>query len=119
MKLLADESVDRPIIARLRTDGHEVASIAEDSPGAGDAEILARAFAESVVLLSSDKDFGELVFRHRHQHAGVLLLRLAGLDEAAKCETVSRAIAEHGGDLPRSFAVLGPDLLRVRQDPVS
>ena len=43
MKLLADESEDRPIVLRLRSDGHEVASIAEDSPGIADDVVLARA----------------------------------------------------------------------------
>ena len=77
MKLLADESVDGPVIARLRRDGHEVAAIAEDSPGWRDEAVLARAKTEKRVLLTSDKDFGELVYRHRLPHDGVLLLRLS------------------------------------------
>ena len=78
MKLLADESVDWPIIARLRDDGHDVPAIAEDSPGLPDLGVLARAHAEGVVLITGDKDFGELVYRQKLPHAGVLLLRLAG-----------------------------------------
>jgi predicted nuclease of predicted toxin-antitoxin system len=61
MKLLADEGVDGPVVAWLRNDGHDVAWIAEDSPGVGDDAILARAYAEGVVLITSGKDFGELV----------------------------------------------------------
>lgn len=117
MRLLADESVDGPVIDRLRHDGYEVVSVAEESPGAGDDEVLARAYDEGVVLLSADKDFGELVYRHRRPHAGVLLLRLAGLEEAKKCESVSRAVAGHAADLPGAFSVLSSDSLRIRREP--
>lgn len=70
MKPLADGSVDWPITARLRDDGHDVPSIAEDSPGLADLEVLARAHADGVVLITGDKDFGELVYRQRLPHAG-------------------------------------------------
>lgn len=82
MKFLADESVDHPIIARLREDGHTVDSIAEESPGVRDEEVLARAVGEGMILLTGDKDLGELVYRGRLPHAGVLLFRLAGLTES-------------------------------------
>lgn len=70
MRLLADESVDGTVVARLRADGHEVAWIAEDAAGSPDDAVLARAFVEGVVLISADKDFGELVYRHRRPHNG-------------------------------------------------
>ncbi|MFO0926180.1 MAG: DUF5615 family PIN-like protein [Gemmataceae bacterium] len=117
MRLLADESVDGPVVAQLRADGHNIAWIAEESPGIPDDEVLARAYAEGKVLLSADKDFGELVYRHRRSHAGVLLLRLAGLDEAVKCDLVSRAVSEQGDELVGAFAVLTADALRIRRDP--
>jgi len=119
MRLLADESVDRPVIARLRSDGREVVAIAEESPGVGDDDVLARAYGEGVVLLTVDKDFDELVYRHRRPHAGVLLLRLAGLDEAAKCDLVARAVTERGADLADAFSVLGTDSLRIRREPTA
>lgn len=117
MKLLADESVDRPIVLRLRQDGHEVASIAEESPGIGDNDVLSRAYGEGIVLITADKDFGELVFRHKRPHAGILLLRLSGLSESEKCEMASRAIALHANDLQGAFCVLESDTLRIRREP--
>jgi predicted nuclease of predicted toxin-antitoxin system len=117
MRLLADESVDGPVVLRLRHDGHEVAWVAEDAPGATDDVVLARAYGEGAILLTSDKDFGELVYRQRRPHAGVLLLRLAGLDEASKGELVSRAIGERGADLAGAFSVLDGAALRIRKDP--
>ncbi len=60
MKFVADENVDLPIIARLRNDGHEVHAVVEMSAGIPDEEVLKQANQQGVVLLTGDKDFGEL-----------------------------------------------------------
>lgn len=65
MNLLADESIDRQIVERLRQDGHYVPFVAEMGPGIADDVVLARANQEGAMLLTVDKDFGELVFRQR------------------------------------------------------
>ena len=65
MKLCADESVDRQIIERLRSDGHEVHYIAELDPGVSDEVVLESANQQQAPLLTADKDFGELVYRQR------------------------------------------------------
>jgi predicted nuclease of predicted toxin-antitoxin system len=117
MNLLADEGVDFPIVCALRALGHRVPWIAEESPGISDAEILNRAAAEEVLLLTGDKDFGELVWRHRLPHAGVLLLRLSGLSESEKIQLVCRIITERAPQLVGNFSVLTPRELRIRQAP--
>lgn len=114
MNLLADENIDRGIVARLRADGHQVGWIAELSPSVPDEEVLRQAAAGGAVLVTEDKDFGELVYRRRLAHAGVLLVRLEGLDNPAKAEVVSQAVRDHGADLPGAFAVVSPDSVRVR-----
>jgi len=62
---LADESVDRQIVERLRLDGHRVAYVAEMSPGIMDEAVLTESRVSESVLITADKDFGELVFRQR------------------------------------------------------
>ena len=62
---LADENVDFPIIARLRELDYSVQSIAEDCPSLNDTQVLQWALERDAVLLTEDKDFGELVFRRR------------------------------------------------------
>lgn len=62
MNLLADESVDRQIVEQLRLDNHDVLYIAEMEVGIADEQVLAIANRENVLLLTADKDFGELVF---------------------------------------------------------
>ena len=63
MNLLADESLDYQIVYQLRQDGHVVWYVAEMDPGIADDLVLELANRESAVLLTADKDFGELVFR--------------------------------------------------------
>lgn len=79
MNFLADEGVERQIVDRLRSTGHDVHYTAESSPASSDDELLRLANDRGALLLTADKDFGELVFRMRRIHAGVVLLRLAGL----------------------------------------
>ena len=85
MRLVADESVEGPTVERLRRDGHVVIYVADLDPGIEDPDVLAVAWREQALILTADKDFGEIVFRRRHPHAGVLLLRLwdGDLDENA------------------------------------
>jgi len=115
VNLLADENVDRAIVDRLREDGHEVRYVAEMEPGISDDFVLDEARREGAVLLTADKDFGEVVWRQRHLTTGVVLIRLAGLPPARKAEIVSGVIREHGSELLQAFAVITPRAVRVRR----
>ena len=75
MRVLADENIDPDLVGWLRDQGHDVLSIREAARGAPDTRVLALAVEESRVLLTADKDFGELVFRHGLPATGVVLLR--------------------------------------------
>jgi predicted nuclease of predicted toxin-antitoxin system len=114
VKLLADEGVDAAIVARLRSDGHDVVYIAELSPGTNDEVVLHLANTDERVLLTTDKDFGELVFRLRQSAFGILLVRLPGLPSLNKADAVSEVIGEHGGEMAGAFTVLSPGLVRIR-----
>ncbi len=115
MKFLADESVDRPIVERLRQEGHQVLYVAELEPGIPDDAVLNLANQETALLLTTDKDFGELVFRQRLHMHGVVLICLAGVTPVRKAELVALAVREHLRELPRSFAVIMPGIFRVRR----
>ncbi|MCL4489624.1 MAG: DUF5615 family PIN-like protein [Chloroflexi bacterium] len=74
MKFLLDESADLPLAMFLRESGHDVTAIAHDYPQAlKDREVLAIAYREQRILLTNDRDFGELIFRQRLPHSGVVL----------------------------------------------
>lgn len=115
MNLLADESVDRQIVARLRQDGHRVCYVAEMEPGIPDDMVLASANREKALLLTADKDFGEVIFRQRLYTHGIVLIRLAGLSPSRKAEIVASAINQHAAELPRAFAVIARGAIRIRR----
>jgi predicted nuclease of predicted toxin-antitoxin system len=75
-RLLANENVPAVVVAAMRADGHDVAWMQEAGPGSPDVQVLALALAEGRVLLTFDKDFGELAFRQGLAATpGVILLR--------------------------------------------
>lgn len=114
MIIVADESVDYPIVKRLRAERYEVIAIVELSPSISDDRVLEEANAREAVLLTADKDFGELVYRQKLVHNGVILLRLAGLAALAKAEIVVAMFAHHAEEFPGAFSVISPKLLRIR-----
>lgn len=115
MKLFADESVDRQIVARLREEGHGVGYVAETAPGSSDERVLDQANSEQAVLLTADKDFGELVFRQRQIAHGVILVRLAGVPPESKADIVALEIARHSSELVQAFSVISPTATRIRR----
>ena len=117
MKLLADEGVDRPIVVRLREDGHEVDYVAEMEPGADDDRVLSHANQHQALLITADKDFGELVFRQGRFNTGIVLLRLAGVSQIRKAEIVSAVLAVHGNEMRAAFSVITNEILRIRPNP--
>jgi predicted nuclease of predicted toxin-antitoxin system len=117
MILLADESVDGGVVARLRRDGHDVLYVAEMDPGILDDAVLGLANQRGALLLTADKDFGELVYRLGRMNTGVLLLRLAGLSREAKENAVVSVIRDHEAELLRAFSVISAGAVRIRPAP--
>jgi predicted nuclease of predicted toxin-antitoxin system len=76
MKFVVDECTGSFVANWLRTQGNDAISIFDDARGADDDQVLALAFDDQRVLITSDKDFGELIFREHRPHHGVILLRL-------------------------------------------
>ncbi len=77
--------------------------------------MLYRANQSGALLVTADRDFGELVFRLGRIHAGVVLIRLAGLSSEAKAETVSRVFATRRDELLSVFSVISPGRVRIRR----
>lgn len=115
MNLVADEGVDRQIVERLRDQGHEVVYIAELEPGIEDELVLARAERSGALLLTADKDFGEIVFRQTKLRGGVVLLRLAGLGSDRKALIVSAALDRYASEMAAAFSVVAPGSVRIRR----
>src|SRR5687767_14463318 len=117
MRILADENMARDIVAWLRGCGHDVLFAAEVNPGADDKDWTNRAERERRVILTSDKDFGELVFRDGLSSHGVVLLRLEDhmvSEILARLQSVWSVIEANpsGG-----FIVITENKIRVRTLP--
>ena len=82
MKLIVDECVGTSVVAYLCDVGHDVVAVVDAMPEADDQEILDRAVSEDRIVVTNDKDFGELVYRSGWEHRGVVPLRLR--DERAE-----------------------------------
>ncbi|MGE3073804.1 MAG: DUF5615 family PIN-like protein [Dehalococcoidia bacterium] len=66
------------------------------------------------ILITADKDFGELVFLRNKELTGVMFLRLHGLSPEAKGRLVAKAVEEFGDRLDDAFTVVSPGQLRIR-----
>ena len=113
--ILADENIVSAVVSRLRADGLDVVWIAEVSPSIQDPDVLAHAVREHRILITDDKDFGELVVRECRPHCGVVLLRLGGMPPVQRAELVSRLFAESSAALAGAFTVVERDgRVRIR-----
>jgi predicted nuclease of predicted toxin-antitoxin system len=115
MKFLADEGVDAPIVRHLRNLGYDFLYISEFAPGITDQQVLKIAFDENRILVTIDKDFGELVFRMHQAHQGVILIRLEGNPAVEKARILEIVLESHGNEIKNSFTVIQKDLVRVRK----
>ena len=116
MLFLADESCDAAVVRALRAAGHDVKAVAEFWRGATDLAILESALTERRVLLTKDKDFGELVYTGASAVA-VILLRYPPAVRSRLPQAVLDAVGAFHDDLLRSFIVLTPAGARVARLP--
>ncbi len=114
MRFLAHENFSLDAVNALRQDGYDVAWIRSDSPGISDTEVLNRAQAENRILLTFDKDFGELAFRAKLPvTTGIILFRVQVPSSTVVAEKVARAIASRD-DWYGHFSVVEENKVRMR-----
>jgi len=114
MRIVADESVDFGIIENLRKNQFEVYSILESNPSILDSVVLDIANQQKAILLTEDKDFGELVYRLKLYHKGILLIRLSDLLRESRVNVVTDVLIEHFAKLEGKFSVLNKRGLRIK-----
>ncbi len=117
MNFLADENISRLVIEKLRTAGFEVISVAAIKPGASDAQVLALASIEDRVLITEDRDFGELVVRQQLSVRGIVLLELDRLSKLAEAELVGKIVTGYSDRLAGNLVIIEPGRVRVRPLP--
>jgi predicted nuclease of predicted toxin-antitoxin system len=114
VKFLADECCDTGVVTSLRADGHDVAYVLERQTGIPDEEVLHNAFVEGRILLTEDKDFGELIYRLKKPACGIILIRIDVQERYEKWPRLEALIAKHEDRLPGHFVVLEMNKYRFR-----
>jgi predicted nuclease of predicted toxin-antitoxin system len=117
VRFLADESCDFAVVRALRAQGHDVAAVVETSRGARDVEVIRLAQEEHRVLLTEDKDFGQLVHADAKRRTGVILLRFPAAARRQAPPAVLELVDRIPEQLPTSFVVLEPGRARVSSIP--
>ena len=117
MRFLANENFPLDAIEALRAEGHDVAWIRRDAPGSTDAEVLHYARAADRILLTFDKDFGELAYHAGlSSSSGIVLFRLRAHSSSILSQRVVSAIRSRG-EWAGCFTVVEHDRIRVRLLP--
>ena len=106
MRFLVDECTGPSVAAWLKQEGHDVYSVYDQSPGAADDHLLALAYRDSWILITNDRDFGELIFREGRPHRGVIFLRLDDERAANKILVLGQLLTAYESQLPGQFVVV-------------
>jgi len=115
MRLLANENIPALTLERLRGRGHDVLSISESAASICDKDVLAIAEGEQRILLTFDKDFGELAYSSNPRPScGIILFRIP-LRSAEYISEMIAGVLDCRNDWPGHFAVVEPDRIRLRQ----
>ena len=114
IKFLVDEWTGASVAEYLRRAGFDMLFVGETMQKADDADILTQAVHENRILMTNDKDFGELVFRSGRTHAGVVLFRLQDESQDNRVRIAQIVVEKYLKRLPDNFVVVTEKGLRVR-----
>ncbi len=114
MKFLADENLEYSIISFLKGKNIDVVAVRDLMKGAPDSEIITFAFENKLIIITSDKDFGELTFRLQKPNHGIILLRLNEENSIDKADILWTAIKKLGSDVINKFVVVERNSIRIR-----
>ena len=113
MRFLVDECTGPGVANWLSSKGHYVVSVYDDMRGDTDIEILEYAYKNNLILITNDKDFGELVFKNSMKHMGIVLLRLSDQRKENKIDVLEKLLSSHGNDLEKGFLVVNENNVRI------
>ena len=113
MRFLVDECTGPAVAQWLRQQNHDVVSVFDEIKGVDDKEVIKKANEQNRILITNDKDFGELVFREKKQHKGVILLRLGNERSVNKIAVLKRLLEKYEDSLHGHFVVVTENTVRI------
>ncbi len=114
LKLLIDVGVGKKVEDFLLVEGYDIKCIRDIDPRMSDIEILNIAVSEKRMVLTMDKDFGELIYNSKLSHAGVLLLRLEDAKSILKVDIVKIILKDFSDNILNKFCVYKNGKLRIK-----
>jgi len=114
MRWFADECVHAPVVRELRNAGHDVVYAAETARQTEDVVLAQQATRDDRILLTEDKDFGEISFIGPVGPRATVLLRFLPARREMKWPRLRETIAIHGERLSKSFTVIDEAGTRIR-----
>lgn len=113
MKFLADENIPLKVVKRLREDGLDIVSVAEIQIGMNDEDIAKLSEKEGAIIITFDKDFGEIIFRKSIKPYGLILLRIPPKSVDYIYNYLKWLLIESKIEFERKLVVVREDKIRV------
>lgn len=113
MRFLIDECTGPSVAKWLEERGHDVYSVYEKSRGSDDETILSIANKNNYILITNDNDFGELIFRQKKPHKGIILLRLEDSRPKNKIAVLNKLLQSYSDQLNNNFVVVTEKKVRI------
>lgn len=113
MRFLVDKCTGPAVARWLRDPHHDVFSVYEEARGQDDDSVLHQALAEDRIVITNDKDFGDIIFREKRPHKGIILLRLSNERAARKIAAIERLLQNYSDQLPNRFVVVTESTVRI------
>lgn len=117
MRFLADECCDFYMVKALIADGNDVLCVRELSPGADDSSVVETALREKRILLTEDKDFGQLIYAHGQGALGVIFMRFPIPARVRIADELVEMVRKIGEGLIGSFVTVQPGKIRIGRIP--
>jgi predicted nuclease of predicted toxin-antitoxin system len=115
VQFLADESCDFAVVRALRAAGFDVAAVADIAPRLTDRAVVELAIREHRVVLTEDKDFGQLVYASERPGPGVILIRFPASARKTLPDALLGLVRKGDQQITGRFAVVQPGRIRVRR----
>jgi predicted nuclease of predicted toxin-antitoxin system len=107
------------VVRTLRAANHDVMAVSEISPRADDVDVMEFAVVEGRMLLTEDKDFGQLVYARGGKSVGVILLRYPARARKRLCDDVINLVEKYRESLTGTFVVMQPGRFRIARNPIN
>jgi predicted nuclease of predicted toxin-antitoxin system len=115
LKFLVDVGVGEKVEDFLYKNGYDILSVRKLNPRMSDSEIINIAAKDNRIVITMDKDFGELIYNSGLIHKGILLLRTENCSGDKKAKILSEILINYSSELEENFCVFSKDRLRIRR----